>query len=140
VTISVYLAGALRFLNLIQAAADTACAESGAEYTDGACVLQVVTNRAARKWRNDGSLWGALWARAQHAHSCGFAPRVEHYRTAFDFVAGRLRVPEFCKRALWYCGRYDRAGQCEGYGGEPVGRISPRGHEFWGLKTRTPRF
>lgn len=138
-TAAAYLAGALRLLSLWQSAADTACTESGTDYADGACVLQVVSNRADRKWRNDGSLWGALWARAQHAHGCPFPPRAEHYRIALDFIGGSLRVPAFCKRALWYCGRYDRPGLCADRGGEFVGRASERGHEFWGPKTRTPR-
>lgn len=121
-----------RMIALVQGAADVACKESGADYTDGACVLQVVSNRSRSGWARyapKGDLSRALWSPAQHAHGCGFAPRAEHYRIALDFVRGALEVPDFCRRALWYCGRYDRPGLCESRGGVRLGQIA---HTYWG--------
>lgn len=118
---------------LILGAADTACAESGRDYADGAVVLQVVRNRsglASKGWRRyDGTLWGALWSPAQHAHGCRWPITVEHVRLGWQFVTDSLPVPEWAKRARYYCGRWDRPGACKARGGRRVvGRIE---HEFW---------
>jgi hypothetical protein len=123
--------GIVQSLLLILGAADTACAESGRDYRDGAAVLQVVRNRARSGWgRYDGSLWGALWSRGQHAHGCRWPLTVRHLALGWQFVAGSLDAPEWARDALWYCGGYDRPGACAARGGRRVlGRVV---HTYWG--------
>ena len=118
-------------LLLMLGAADTACAESGRDYRDGAAVLQVVRNRAASGWsRYDGSLWGALWSREQHAHGCRWPLTFGHLVLGWAFVTDSLPAPKWATRALWYCGRYDRPGACSRRGGRRVlGRVA---HTYWG--------
>lgn len=118
---------------LVLGAADTACAESGRDYTDGAVVLQVVRNRASLHrlgWaRYDGTLWGALWSPAQHAHGCRWPLTWRHVELGMRFVSDSLDVPEWARTARYYCGRWDRPGDCQRRGGRRfVGRLA---HEFW---------
>jgi hypothetical protein len=121
-------------LLLVLGAADTACAESGRDYRDGAVVLQVVRNRAALHglgWaRYDGSLWGALWSPAQHAHGCRWPLTLGHITLGVAFVLDMLPAPDWSRRALWYCGRYDHPGSCVARGGRRiVGQVL---HTYWG--------
>lgn len=120
-------------LALVLGAADTACAESGRDYRDGSAVLQVVRTRATldrRGWaRYDGTLWTALWSPGQHAHGCRWPLTWRHVELGLRFVTDTLDVPEWARGALYYCGRYDRAGACQSRGGRSVvGRLA---HEFW---------
>lgn len=120
-------------LLLMVGAADTACAESGRDYRDGAAVLQVVRKRASldrRGWRRyDGTLWTALWSPGQHAHGCRWPLTIEHLVLGWQFVTDTLPVPEWAHRAVYYCGRWDRPGACRARGGKRiVGRLA---HEFW---------
>ena len=105
---------AAELLVLTLGGASTACAESGRDYTDGAAVLQVVTNRARSGWaRYDGTLLDALYEPAQHATSCRWPLTAEHLRLGLAFATRRLDAPAWARRALWYCGRWDRPGLCE---------------------------
>lgn len=99
---------------LVLGGAHTACAESGRDYRDGAAVLQVVANRARSGWaRYDGTLLDALYSPAQHATRCRWPLTLEHLRLGVDFARGELDAPPWARRALWYCGRWDRPGLCE---------------------------
>ena len=114
-------------LGLTLGAADTACTESGRDYRDGAAVLQVIHNRARSGWaRYDGSLAGALWSPAQHAHGCGWPLTLGHLRLGIQFVLDDLPVEPWARRALWYCSDRDRPGTCEARGAEIVGEIAHR--------------
>jgi len=124
------------------AAADVACAESGSDYADGAVVLQVVeTRRTKSRWKRYAgtSRLTALFVRAQHAHGCRIGLTAGHIRIGAAYATGRLVVPEWARKALFYCGNYDRPGQCESYAGNgytPV-FLNKLAHSFWGLaKTR----
>ncbi|TEX51679.1 MAG: hypothetical protein B7C55_04315 [Actinomycetales bacterium mxb001] len=118
-------------LVLVLGAADTACAESGRDYQDGAAVLQVVRNRATSGWaRYDGSLWGALWSPSQHAHGCRWPLTLGHITLGVAFLLDILPAPEWSHRALWYCGTYDHPGSCSARGGRRiVGQVL---HTYWG--------
>lgn len=122
------------FVALVMGAADTACAESSYDYADGAVVLHVVAERATtgprRGWsRYDGTLSGALWSPAQHAHGCRAPLTWRHVRLGVEFATGRLDVPDWAKDAWYYCGKYDRPGACEARGAVlPLGHLS---HTFW---------
>lgn len=118
---------------LILGAADTACAESGRDYADGAAVLQVVRTRAKlneRGWkRYDGTLWTALWSPQQHAHGCRWPLTFEHLRLGVQFVTNTLETPEWAKKALYYCGKWDKPRACLRRGARhQVGTIL---HDFW---------
>lgn len=118
---------------LILGAADTACAESGRDYRDGEVVLQVVRTRAnlhKKGWkRYDGTLRTALWAKDQHAHGCRWPLTWQHVELGIRFVTNTLDVPPWAKKAMYYCGRWDRHGACKIRGGRRVlGKIT---HVFW---------
>lgn len=120
-------------LALLLAAADTACAESSSNYQDGATVLQVIRNRADlvhKGWkRYDGTLWNALWSPKQHAHGCRWPMTTEHLRLGWQFVTDTLPVEAWAKKALYYCGRWDKPKACEARGATTLlGKID---HEFW---------
>lgn len=120
-------------LALVFGAADTACAESGRDYRDGAAVLQVVRTRAKlnrKGWaRYDGTLSTALWSPGQHAHGCRWPLTWRHVELGLRFVTDSLDVPEWARTAVYYCGRWDRPGACRARGGRRVvGRLA---HEFW---------
>lgn len=120
---------------LALAAADTACAESGTNYKDGAIVLQVVRNRAVSGWdRYTGSLKDALFKKHQHAHGCRAPITAYHLKLGWQFVNDTLVTPEWARRALWYCGNYDKPLTCEKrckHGCEPLGKEA---HTFYGYK------
>ena len=122
------------WLALAWGAASTACAESGRDYRDGAVVLQVVANRAERGprlgWRRyDGTLAGALWSPAQHAHRCAWPLTVQHLALGVAFASGTLDVPAWARSAWYYCGPHDAPGSCESRGARViVGRIA---HTYW---------
>lgn len=102
------------FAVLVLGAADVACAESSSHYQDGAAVLQVVINRARSGWgRYDGTLLDALFEPAQHAHGCRWPITDEHLELGVQFATRTLDVPSWARRALWYCGPWDKAGLCE---------------------------
>lgn len=117
---------------LILAAADTACAESGRDYKDGRVVLQVVSNRAKTGWsRYDGTLWGALFSRSQHAHKCRWPITKEHLVIGYEFVTDSLKVPDWARKALWYC-NLEKPGTCENRcsgGCDVLGKFA---HRFYG--------
>lgn len=99
---------------LVLGSADVACAESSSHYRDGAVVLQVVANRARSGWaRYDGTLMDALFEPGQHAHGCRWPITVEHLQLGVAFARGSIPAPSWARRALWYCGRWDRPGLCE---------------------------
>lgn len=119
---------------LVLAAADVACSESGRNYEDGACVLAVVTNRASSGWRRyDGTLMDALMEPAQHAHGCRWPITPQHVQLGVRFAAGTLEVPEFCRRALHYCGDYDPPETCHLRRGHEVGKLV---HTYYGVPRR----
>lgn len=125
--------GFVQGLLLMLGAADTACAESSLDYADGAVVLQVVRNRSRlneRGWRRyDGTLWTALWSPYQHAHGCRWPITMQHLRLGVQFVTDTLEVPDWARKAVYYCGKWDRHGACQARGGRvKLGRIS---HDFW---------
>lgn len=121
---------------LIRGAADTACAESGRDYKDGAHVLQVVRNHAAlfyKGWkRYDGTLKNALYSPAQHAHGCRYPTTLGHYILGIQFVADALPVEPWAKSAISYC-NIEPEGTCENRckGGCPyLGKVV---HRYYGL-------
>lgn len=125
---------AAEFLVLVLGAADVACAESSGRHDDGAAVLQVVANRARSGLaRYDGTLIDALFEPGQHAHGCRWPITVEHLRLGVDFVRGELDAPPWARKALWYCGRWDRPGLCESRGAVPLGAVV---HTFYGRPGR----
>lgn len=117
----------------ILGAADTACAESGRNYRDGAAVLAVVENRRTSRWaRYDGTRVDALYKRHQHAHGCtGHRGPItlRHLRLGLLWAAGRPLGPAWARRATHYCGNHDTPGLCASRGGAHVGTIL---HSFWG--------
>jgi len=123
---------------LVLAAADTACTESGRDYDDGRVVLQVVANRAKTGWgRYDGTLWNALFSKSQHAHKCRWPITAEHLAMGVEFVRGTLQVPDWSKKALWYC-NLEKPGTCERRcrgGCTVLGKFS---HRFYGGKLGPP--
>lgn len=117
---------------LVLSAADTACAESGRDYRDGAAVLQVVRNRArSRGRRYDGTLATALWSPQQHAHGCRWPLTAEHVRLGAQFVADRLPVEPWARRAIYYCSPRDAPGSCARRAGPWLGRHA---HDFYGRR------
>lgn len=118
-------------------AADTACAESGRRYDDGAVVLQVVENRRRSGWaRYDGTRLDALYKRWQHAHGCTGARgplTVQHLRLGLAWALGRpLSTPGWAGAGMWYCGLHDAPGTCARRGDvEQVGAVL---HRFYALR------
>ncbi len=117
--------------------ADTACAESGRRYDDGAVVLQVVENRRRSGWaRYDGTRLDALYKRWQHAHGCTGQRgplTLRHLRLGLTWALGRpLPVSSWARRAVFYCGSYDRPGTCSGRG--DVERVGTVLHRFYALR------
>ncbi len=117
--------------------ADTACAESGRRYDDGAVVLQVVENRRRSGWaRYDGTRLDALYKRWQHAHGCTGhrGPlTLRHLRLGFTWALGRpMLVPAWAERAVFYCGNYDAPGVCSSRG--EVERVGVVLHRFYALR------
>lgn len=117
-------------------AADTACAESGRHYDDGAAVLAVVEGRRTSGWaRYDGTRLDALYKRRQHAHGCTGVRgplTIRHLRLGLLWAIGRPVGPVWAKRAVWYCGRYDVPGTCARRG--DVVRVGTIVHRFYGLR------
>lgn len=125
----------------IYGAADTACTESGRNYKDGAIVLQAVTSRA-NGLLGDGkkSLTKALFARAQHAHGCKWPLTRQHWELGYQFVQRNLVVPEWAKKALWYC-NLEKPGTCESrcLNEDPVNGcllLGREAHRFYGRPDR----
>lgn len=97
----------------ILTAADVARCESSHAFDDGAAVLQVARNRAARSGR---SLLAELTRPHQFARGCPAAPRTWHPRhllLGWQAAVGTLDVPAWARRALHYTGPADRAGMCQ---------------------------
>lgn len=121
-------------LTLALGAADTACTESGRDYSDAATVLQVVRNRATSHLLDyyDGTLWRALWAPNQHAHGCKWPVTPRHLALGWAFALGTpLPVQDWARQALWYC-HTEPEGTCESRceGGCPaVGQVV---HTYYG--------
>ena len=124
----------------ILGAADTACAESGRNYRDGAAVLAVVENRRTSRWaRYDGTRVDALFQRHQHAHGCTGVRgplTLTHLRLGLRFALTGRVGPSWAARAVWYCGTYDGPGVCEARcldGCVMVGRLA---HRFYAMGQR----
>lgn len=122
-------------------AASTACAESGTNYADGAIVLHVVERRrTVSGWaRYKGTTrLSALFVPRQHANRCRIGIRRGHVELGVRYAAGMLEVPAWARTALFYCGKYDRPGQCESYSTRKTSTVllGQVEHSFWGVQKR----
>lgn len=123
------------------AAADTACAESGLDFRDGAHVLNVVLSRMKKpdwaRYRGKSKL-EALFVKYQHAHGCKIGLRYNHLILGLQYVTDSLQVEPWARNALFYCGNYDRPGQCESYatGNTAMVYLGRIAHSYWGVQKR----
>ncbi len=129
------------FAGTVFAAADTACAESGMDFKDGAHVLHVVISRMKKtdwaRYRGKTKL-EALYVKHQHAHGCKIGLRHNHLILGLQYVTDTLQVEPWARGALFYCGNYDRPGQCESYATSKLRPVflGKLAHSFWGVQKR----
>jgi hypothetical protein len=112
----------------VYVAANTARCESGPNIKDGAVVLQTARNRA-RKWKQ--SLLKVLKTPNAFAFDCPASPRhfqPEHLILGLQAVRGKLDVPEWAKKSMFYCGPADKPDICHA---RRAGKLGEFAHTFY---------